>query len=155
MLMNASATKPSNAEVITALNQQLANWSVLYVKLHHYHWFVQGDAFFTLHEKFEELYDEAAKFIDELAERVLMVGGRPPATMREYLATASISEATGKETTAEMVRITTEDFRRLLDELKRGMETAEQAGDESTVDLLLGIHTFLEKQIWMLSAFLA
>ncbi|HVH95332.1 MAG TPA: ferritin-like domain-containing protein, partial [Bacillus sp. (in: firmicutes)] len=46
-------------ELIHAVNKQVANWTVLYVKLHHYHWFVKGHHFFTLHEKFEELYDEA------------------------------------------------------------------------------------------------
>lgn len=29
----------------TALNVQVANWSVLYTKLHHYHWYVKGAVF--------------------------------------------------------------------------------------------------------------
>ena len=58
-------------ELIQAINKQVANWTVLYVKLHHYHWFVTGHHFFTLHEKFEELYDEANGHIDVLAERIL------------------------------------------------------------------------------------
>lgn len=43
----------------TALNVQISNWSILYTKLHRYHWYVKGPLFFTLHEKFEELYNEA------------------------------------------------------------------------------------------------
>ncbi len=31
---------------------------------------------------------------------------------------------------------------------------AQEAGDEMTSDLLLGIHTELEKHVWMLKAFL-
>lgn len=31
------------------------------MKLHHYHWYVKGQNFFTLHVKFEELYLEAGK----------------------------------------------------------------------------------------------
>ena len=34
---------------------------VFYIQnLHRYHWYVKGPLFFTLHAKFEELYDEAA-----------------------------------------------------------------------------------------------
>lgn len=156
MLMDRprTAEKQSNSDVVAALNKQLANWSVLFVKLHHYHWFVKGESFFTLHEKFEELYKEAAAYIDELAERVLMIGGRPLATMKEYAAAATIAEATGSETMEDMVRTTAQDFRQMLDELKQGITSAEQAGDESTVDLLIGIHSSLEKHVWMLSAFL-
>ena len=46
------------------LNLQIANWSVLYTKLHRFHWYVKGSLFFTLHAKFEELYDEAALVVD-------------------------------------------------------------------------------------------
>ncbi|MGO4274881.1 Dps family protein, partial [Paenibacillus sp. TAF58] len=42
------------------LNKQIANWGLLYVKLHNFHWYVKGNQFFTLHVKFEELYNEAA-----------------------------------------------------------------------------------------------
>lgn len=46
-------------ELHSVLNKQIANWNVLFVKLHNYQWYVKGDQFFTLHAKFEELYNEA------------------------------------------------------------------------------------------------
>jgi len=140
-------------DVVSVLNKQIANWSVLYVKLHHFHWFVKGPAFFTLHQKFEELYNEAALHIDELAERVLAIGGKPLATMQEYLAASTVREAEGEATAADMVRTTERDFRAVIAELKAGMEIAQQAGDETTSDLLLAIHSSLEKHAWMLSSF--
>ena len=72
-------------KIQSVLNKQVANWSVLYVKLHNYHWYVKGPHFFTLHEKFEELYNEAGATVDELAERLLAIKGYPVATMEEYL----------------------------------------------------------------------
>ena len=65
--------------VTKQLNQQVANLSVLYVKLHNFHWFVKGQNFFQLHEKFEELYDEVTEIYDEVAERILMIGEKPVA----------------------------------------------------------------------------
>ncbi|MCM3635822.1 MULTISPECIES: Dps family protein [Paenibacillus] len=135
------------------LNRQIANWSVLYVKLHNYHWYVKGTQFFTLHEKFQELYEEAALHIDELAERLLAVKGQPLAKMVDYLENSSVKEALGNETATEMVSQLIKDYTLIIGELKEGMEVAQQAGDETTADMLLAIHTSLEKHVWMLSAF--
>lgn len=135
------------------LNRQIANWSVLYIKLHNYHWYVKGSQFFTLHAKFQELYEEAALHVDEIAERLLAVKGQPLAKMVDYLENSSIREANGVETATEMVDTLIEDFTIVIQELKEGMEIAQGEGDETTADMLLAIHTSLEKHVWMLSAF--
>ncbi|MEW8986778.1 MAG: DNA starvation/stationary phase protection protein, partial [Bacillus sp. (in: firmicutes)] len=75
----------AQSDLIQAVNKQVANWTVLYTKLHNYHWYVKGRHFFTLHTKFEELYNEAATIIDEFAERILALEGKPVATLKEYL----------------------------------------------------------------------
>ncbi|MFA4134374.1 MULTISPECIES: Dps family protein [unclassified Brevibacillus] len=138
----------------SVLNKQVANWTVLYTKLHNFHWNVKGPHFFTLHVKFEELYNEAAANLDTLAERVLSIGGKPVATLAACLNTASITEAEGNETAEQMVETIARDFSILVDELKLAMETADQADDEGTADMLLGIRSSLEKHIWMLKSFL-
>lgn len=135
------------------LNLQIANWSVLYIKLHNYHWYVKGTQFFTLHAKFQEFYEEAALHVDELAERLLALKEKPLAKMSDYLATSSIKEASGKENAKQMVDQLIEDFTVIIGELKEGMEAAQKTGDETTADMLLAIHTTLEKHVWMLSAF--
>ncbi len=137
-----------------AVNKQVANWTVLYTKLHNFHWFVKGEQFFVLHEKFEELYNEAGVNIDELAERLLALGGKPVATMKESLEKATIKEAKGGETANQMVNAVVDDFSTLTTELKEGMELADEVGDETTGDMLLSIHQSLEKHLWMLNAFL-
>ncbi|TKI57047.1 DNA starvation/stationary phase protection protein [Brevibacillus antibioticus] len=138
----------------SVLNKQVANWTVLYTKLHNFHWNVKGPHFFTLHTKFEELYNEAAANLDALAERVLSIGGKPVATLAACLNTASITEAEGNETAEQMVETIARDFSILVDELKLAMETADQADDEATADMLLGIRSSLEKHVWMLKSFL-
>jgi len=136
------------------LNRQLASWSVMYVKLHNYHWYVNGPQFFTLHAKFQELYEEAALHVDEIAERILALQGRPIATMKEYIDTASITEASGTEKAEQMVEAIANDFTTLIGELKKAMQIAQELGDETTSDMLLAIHTGLEKHVWMLRSFL-
>jgi starvation-inducible DNA-binding protein len=141
-------------KLISTVNKQIANWTVLYVKLHNYHWFVKGGNFFTLHEKFEEFYNEAAIHIDELAERLLAIKGTPVATMKECLDLASIKEAEGNENAEQMVQSVHDDFALLAGELKEGMDFAGEVGDETTGDMLLAIHQGLEKHNWMLKSFL-
>ncbi|RRJ64226.1 DNA starvation/stationary phase protection protein [Paenibacillus oralis] len=136
------------------LNLQIANWTLMYTKLHNFHWFVKGSNFFTLHEKFESLYDEAAGYIDDIAERLLAIGGTPVATLRESLSIATLKEASGKETADEMVAAIIADFETLSSDLKDAMETAAQVEDEATGDLLLGVLSALDKHRWMLNAYL-
>jgi starvation-inducible DNA-binding protein len=141
-------------QLTDVLNKQIANWSVLYIKLHNYHWYVKGEQFFTLHTKFEEFYNEAAGHVDELAERLLAIGGQPVGTMKECLEVASVKEADGNESAEEMVRSVSKDFSEIIGELKEGMAIAEKQNDETTGDMLLAIHSSLEKHVWMLQAFL-
>ncbi|ALC82094.1 MULTISPECIES: Dps family protein [Bacillus] len=137
-----------------AVNKQVANWTVMYVKLHNYHWYVKGKDFFTLHEKFEELYTEAATYIDDLAERLLALDGAPVATMKESLELASVKEANGNENSEQMVQSIYDDFSIIGEELKSGIGLAEEVDDETTGDLLLSIHRTIEKHNWMLKAYL-
>ncbi|APJ12239.1 Dps family protein [Bacillus safensis] len=141
-------------QLLNVVNKQVADWTVLYVKLHNYHWYVKGKDFFTLHEKFEELYTETATYIDDLAERMLALNGQPVATMKECLEISSIQEAEGKESAEQMVKNLYDDFSNIAEELKQGMELAAEVGDETTGDMLLAIHQSIEKHNWMLKAYL-
>lgn len=136
------------------LNQQIANWNVLYTKLHHFHWYVKGPHFFTLHAKFEELYEEAAATIDEFAEQLLTNDGNPISTLKESLQITTIEETNEKLNAEEMVQTVINDFSLIIDELKSGMKIAEQNNDEVTSDMFLGLIGKLEKHNWMLKSFL-
>ncbi|SDM28305.1 Dps family protein [Bacillus sp. OK048] len=136
------------------MNQQLANWNVLYTKLHRFHWYVTGPHFFTLHEKFEQLYEEAAGTMDELAERLLITGGKPVSTLKEYLQFSTIEETSEVLTAKEMVQNVVNDFSQLISEMKEGKKAAEQVDDEVTSDMFTGLIEKLSKHNWMLTSFL-
>src|SRR5690625_3663618 len=81
-----------NLPIHKTLNRLVADQTVLYMKIHQYHWYVQGPHFFTLHVKFEELYDESNEYFDAFAERLIAKGEKPFSTLGEYLEHASITE---------------------------------------------------------------
>ncbi|QCJ44832.1 DNA starvation/stationary phase protection protein [Bacillus sp. S3] len=137
------------------LDKQVANFSVLYMKLHHFHWYVKGENFFTLHVKFEELYTEAGLHLDTIAERMLSIGAKPTATLKNHLEMASIQEAEGDESAREMVQALADDFETVCNELTDGITTAEDNDDQPTADMFIAIRTSLEKHRWMLKAYLA
>jgi len=79
------------------LNRQIANCVVLFMKLHNYHWFVKGHHFFTLHAKFEELYNEVQQHLDALAERLLAIGETPVADLRGCLELSTSNRKSGSK----------------------------------------------------------
>jgi len=155
MAVQEQELKKQSGDLNRALNQQLANWSVMYVKLHHFHWYVKGPHFPTLHAKFEELYNLAAEKLDELAERMLAIGMQPASTMKEFLALAAVQEAAQiAEKDTEMVQSAVTDFQTIIEGTKQVVKLAEQADDDATADIATGHIEDLQKQVWMLNAIL-
>lgn len=144
----------NNENVINVLNKQVANWTVAFTKLHNFHWYVKGPNFFSLHTKFEELYDEASQYVDDLAERILAIGGNPVGTLKESLELSIIEEA-GKDYTAEqMVSELSKDFTNVSKQLEEAIEVASEAEDDVTEDMFIGMQTNIEKHNWMLKSYL-
>lgn len=146
----------TNTEVQTALNNLVATYRVFNSKLYQHHFYVQGSQFFILHETFEDLYNEATANFDELAERLLAIGGKPFSTLQEFMEHSSIKEKpyTDKVAANEMVKITVADFRSIRNQLSKAIALTGDAGDDVTQDLLIGYKTQVDKHIWMLQAFL-
>lgn len=138
----------------TALNVQISNWSILYTKLHRFHWYVKGPLFFTLHEKFEELYNEAALTVDQIAERLLAIGGQPVATMKEYLETATLNETNNETKASDMVATLVTDYKAIKEQLVELSELAEEHNDVITNDLATGLIEKIDTHVWMLTAYL-
>lgn len=136
------------------LNVQIADWSVLYTKLHRFHWYVKGPAFFTLHAKFEELYNSAALTVDQLAERLLAIGGQPIATMKEFLETSTLQESANETKSTEMVGTLVQDYSKIKEGLVQLAELAESQNDTITNDLAVGLIEQIDTNLWMLNAYL-
>ncbi|WP_430412196.1 Dps family protein [Kordia sp.] len=138
--------------VVVELNTLLADYHVYYQKLRSFHWNILGKNFFDLHNKFEELYGNAQKKIDEIAERILTLKYHPISKMTDYLEISKIKESSPLLTDEEMVNIIISDHTLLLSQMKVVISHANQAGDEGTIDLLGAYVRELEKSSWMLNA---
>ncbi len=142
--------KANNSNLVERLNQLLADYQIYYQNLRALHWNVKGQQFFMLHEKYEELYDEAAEVIDEIAERILMIGGQPVHTFADYLKTAKLKEAGFISEGKKGVELVLENSRYLLKSFNEILVIAD--GDEGTSALMGDLIGAAEKRIWMLES---
>ena len=140
--------------LIPQLNTLLANYQIYYQNLRNFHWNVSGSNFFELHAKFEELYTTANESVDEVAERILTLGGRPLSSYGEYIEAATITEAGVVEDSVKMVSEIRANLNVLLDIERSVLDAASEQGDEGTVTLMSDYIPAKEKVVWMLSAYL-
>lgn len=138
--------------VIDHLNGVLADAVVFYYKLHNYHWFVKGPKFFTLHAQFEKMYDAWAEHVDDTAERILQLGGKPQPTLAAALQASAIAEEAGAPDAKAMVNNTITDLHTQRERILATIKAADATGDRPTCNILDGVNDAIEKTIWMLEA---
>ena len=101
------------------LNQFLADLSILAKKVQNFHWNIQGKGFFTIHEQLDKMYEDLNEIVDEVAERILALNGRPFSTMKSYLENSKIAEGKNEAITIEeALKTLTVDFEYIVNEAK-------------------------------------
>ena len=141
------------AKVVESLQQLLADYQVFYANLRGFHWNIKGHGFFVLHSKFEDLYNNAAEKVDELAERILMLGGTPANKFSDYLKVANVNEVDKVSNGDEALNNILQSISYLIGEERKILSIASQAGDEVTVSMMSDYLKEQEKLVWMLVAY--
>ncbi len=140
------------------LNAYLSDLHVLYIKTRKYHWNVAGPSFKEYHEFFEEQYRQLEEMIDQVAERVRTLGGRPFSSMDAFIKGASLEEDTtaGEIKTHDMFERLLADHEQLTRELREDVDTTtDELKDAGTADFLTGLMEAHEKMAWMLRKYLS
>lgn len=140
----------TNSSVIEALKNVLANSYALFLKTQNYHWNVTGPNFRSLHNLFEEQYRDLFEANDEIAERIRALGEKVPATYTIFNNATTINDGNENANAATMVKELSDDQHSLIEYLNTALKAAENIGDESTVDMMIGRITTHEKAAWML-----
>ena len=141
-------------KIAEKLNVLLANYSIFYQNTRGAHWNIKGNDFFTLHIKFEELYDGLVLKIDEIAERILTLGATPNHNFTDYQKLSTIKESKEVTDGNKCVMNILESFKIVIDLQRELLEVTEKAGDEGTNAQMSGYITEQEKLVWMYNAYL-
>ncbi|MDL2315389.1 DNA starvation/stationary phase protection protein, partial [Bacteroidales bacterium OttesenSCG-928-C19] len=118
-----------------------------------FHWNIKGKEFYTLHEKFEEMYDDTAEKVDEIAERILMLGEVPVHNFSEYLKISRIKETRVISEGEKAGKNILESLKTIIEAERKLMETAGKIDDEATSALMSDYIREQEKTIWMLVSY--
>ncbi len=148
---------PDRKKLAEGLSRFLADSFTLYLKTHNFHWNVTGPMFNTLHVMFETQYNEQWMALDETAERIRALGFNAPGAYAEFIRLTSIPEEPGLTDTAdwrEMVRQLVVGNEAVARTARKVLKTADDAGDDPTVDLMTQRLQVHEKNAWMLRALL-
>jgi len=153
---NLGMSDGSRQNVVTILNDVLADEYVLYTKTRNYHWNVVGPQFNDLHKFFEAQYSELNDIVDDVAERARALGGRALGTLAEFSQHARLKEQPGTYPDATgMLRDLLGDHEAVIRRLREDLEVVmEKHRDAGTNDFLTGLMEQHEKMAWMLRAFL-
>ncbi|UKB79245.1 Dps family protein [Chryseobacterium sp. MEBOG07] len=136
------------------LNALLANYSIFYQNTRGSHWNIKGEQFFTLHPKFEELYNSLVLKIDEIAERILTLGAIPAHNYSDYLKVATIKESKEVTDGTKSVELILNSFKVVIDLQRELLDITAEAGDEGTNSQMSDYITEQEKEVWMYNSYL-
>lgn len=110
-----------------------------------------GEDFFVIHEKLEEYYNEVNEQIDVIGEHILILGGQPVATLKDYLGLTTIQEASNQKIKIDVVfHNLIFDFNEILKKCTQIKEKADEAKDYITSNQMDDLMQDYTKKIWML-----
>ena len=148
-------TDKDGQRVGEALSNVLADTFILYLKTHSFHWNVTGPMFHTLHQMFEEQYNELWLAVDAIAERIRSLGFIAPGSYGEFTKLTYLQESPAAMSATEMIAELLRDHETTARTARSALAVGRMALDAPTEDLLTQRLAAHEKAAWMLRSLLA
>ena len=144
---------PVREQVVTLLNQRLADCIDLQTQCKQAHWNVKGPNFIALHKLFDDVNEDVEGYVDLLAERVVQLGGVAEGTarvvaQRSQLMDYPLTLTTGEEHVAALSDVLAQ-FGRTA---RIGIEEMDELGDKDSADILTEISRGMDKWLWFVEA---
>jgi len=144
--------------VVSILQLVLADECLLYTKVRNCYWNAANPKFQPLLRLFEKQYDELARLIDEIAERVRLLGGYAMGTMSEFLQHTRLNEEPTRlpPSATRMISQLIEDHEAIIRTVRGDLEACvAEYDDAATGDFLARLVKDHETLAWRLRAYLA
>lgn len=151
--VNINLDEQETHSSVRLLNDLLSNQFVLLVKTWNFHWNVKGPGFKATHVFLEDLYNDLIGHIDDTAERIRSIGGRPIGSMKGYLSHDFIKEYDDQKelpSASEMLQILLNDNEALIREMRGIVKKENTMMDSGTSNFIEDLIEKKEKQTWMI-----
>lgn len=156
-MSNMGIESRTNHTVIEFLNTLLADEYTLFTKTLNYHWNLTGPQFLSLHKMLEEQYRNLLDTMDDVAERVRILGSYPLSTVSEMVNERTLSEKSNEDINAQqMLSNLYEDHTNIQLHLRDYLTSEESPleKDPATEDFLVGLLKEHEMVGWKLKSHL-
>ena len=144
----------TRGKVIDLLDARLADAADLQTQLKQAHWNVKGPTFIALHELFDKINEAVEDYVDDVAERVVQLGGTAHGTARQVAKRSTLPEypavSAGRDH-AKAVATALAAFGKLA---RAGIDEADELKDKDTADLFTEISRGVDKWLWFVEAHL-
>lgn len=138
------------------MNELLADEFTLFTKTLNYHWNVTGPRFHSIHKFLETQYNELLVVMDDIAERVRILGERPVSTVKGMTKNRNLKEEDRESMSSnDMLYDLLSAHIQIQNEIKEFVsdETIFKK-DPGTEDFLVGLLQKHEMNSWMLKSHL-
>jgi len=138
---------------VELLNQLLADTMTLRDLYKKSHWQVSGPTFYQLHLLFDKHFKEQVELVDELAERIMTLGGISVAMPHDVIELTKIPRPPkGREEPPVQISRLLEAHELILKQTRQAARKASEVGDDGTNDMLVSdVLRTNEMQVWFLS----
>jgi len=147
--------KNKREKIIEILNARLADAVDLKSQAKQAHWNVKGMNFIALHELFDQVSTEVETHIDDIAERVTILGGTALGTVRVAAQNSTLSEypleITDGAAHVDALSTALADFGK---KVRKNIDETDELGDADTADLFTGVSRSIDKLLWFVEAHL-
>lgn len=148
-----SFPEKSRVQVVSLLQQQLADAIDLMLQAKQAHWNVKGPSFIALHELFDKISEETEEYVDLIAERIVQYGGMAEGTVRVSAKRSRLPEyplniAQGRE----HVQALSQALANFGESVRNAIDQADELGDKDTADIFTEISRGVDKYLWFVEA---
>ena len=146
-------SKDRRTQLNALLNQRLASAVDLQMQMKQAHWNVKGPSFIGLHELFDKVAEAVEGYVDEIAERIVQLGGVAEGTVRMAAARSRLTEYS-PDISEGMAHV--ESVARALStfgqEARSTINEADELDDADTADLFTEVSRGIDKWLWFVEA---
>jgi starvation-inducible DNA-binding protein len=148
-------SEATRVKAIELLNARLADCIDLQTQTKQAHWNVKGPNFIALHELFDKINEEVEDYVDDIAERIVQLGGVAEGTTRMVAKRSSLTEyplsAANGHSHVEALSSALAAFGRAA---RKAIGEANEVGDLDTADLFTEVSRGIDKWLWFVEAHL-
>lgn len=151
LVKDVSQENREDHPVVQHLQRQVANAFVLYANYKYYHWQTFGPFFRDLHLMFDEFASNMLGTMDEMAERIRMIGQDVQnVQLKQMQEAANVHSAAPDRSMRETIEEADANLLLVIKDMRDAAKAADESNDPGTVDLFSKIVQIHEKHEWFL-----